>query len=72
MGQAGPWDGTDQSVLSGSESEYNGTDSIGPVGPYITFDQVQPGGPFITLSPVGSDGMHSLCDSRQGRSVWPS
>ena len=33
MGQAGPWDGTDQSVLSGSESEYNGTDSVGPVGP---------------------------------------
>ena len=42
MGQAGPWDETDQSVLSGSESEYNGTDSVGPVGPYITFDQVQP------------------------------
>ena len=47
MGQAGPWDGTDQSVLSGSESEYNGTDPVGPVGPYVTFDQVQPvaGGP---------------------------
>ena len=24
-----------------------------------------PVGPFITLSPVGSDGMHSLCDSDQ-------
>ena len=41
MGQAGPLNGTDQSVLSGSQSEYNGTDSIGPVGPYVMFDQVQ-------------------------------
>ena len=77
MGQAGPWDGTDQSVLSGSESEYSGTDSVGPVGPYVTFDQVQPVspvGPFITLSPVGSDGMHSLCDSVQWAQVgrYPS
>ena len=30
------------------------------------FDQVQPAvGPYITLSPVGSDGMHSPCDSDQ-------
>ena len=70
MGQAGSRDGTDNSVLSGSESEYNGTDSVGPVGPYVTFYQVQsvadgPVGPFITLSPVGSDEMHSLCDSDQ-------
>ena len=70
MGQAGPWDETDQSFFSGSESEYSGTDSVGPVGPYVTFDQVQPVadgpvGPLITLSPVSSDGMHSRCDSDQ-------
>ena len=64
MGQAGPCDETVQSVLSGSESEYSGTDSVGPVGLYVTFDQVQPVadgpvGPYVTLSPVGSDGMHS-------------
>ena len=64
MGQASPWNVTDQSVLSGSESENSGTDSVGPVGPYFTFDQVQPVadgpvGPFVTLSPVGSDGIHS-------------
>ena len=58
MGQAGPWDATDQSVFSGSESEYSGTDSVGLVGPYVTFDQVQPVAdgpvdPLITLSPVG-------------------
>ena len=38
------------------------------MGPYVTFDQVQPvaDGPvglYITLIPVGSDGMHSPCDS---------
>ena len=70
MGQAGSWDETDQSVLSGSESEYSGTDPVGPVGPYVTFDQVQPVaddpvGPYITLSPVGSDGMHYPCDPDQ-------
>ena len=68
--RSGLCDETDQSVLSGSESEYNGTDPVGPVGPYVTFDQVQPladgpVGPYITLSPVGSDGMHSPCDSDQ-------
>ena len=70
MGQAGPWNVTDQSGYSGSDSENSGTDSVGPVGPYVTFDQVQPVadgpvGPFITLSPVGSDGIHSRCDSDQ-------
>ena len=46
MGQAGPSDNTDRSVLSGSETEDRGTDPVGPVGPYVTFDQVQPvGGP---------------------------
>ena len=40
------------------------------MGPYVTFDQVQPladgpVGPFVTLSPVGSDGIHSRCDSDQ-------
>ena len=50
MGQAGPCDETDQSVLSGSESEYKGTDPVGPVGPYVTFDQVQP----VADGPVGS------------------
>ena len=67
MGQAGPGDETDQSVLSGSETEDRRTDPVGPVGPYVTFDQVQPVddgplGPYITLSPVGSDGKHSPCD----------
>ena len=70
MGQAGPCDKTDQSVLSGSETEDRGTDPVGPVGPYVMFDQVQPVaegpvGPYITLSPVGSDGMHSPCDTDQ-------
>ena len=60
----------EHSVSSRSESEYNGTDPVGPVGPYVTFDQVQPVadgpvGPYITLSPVGSDGMNSSCDSDQ-------
>ena len=32
MGQAGPCDETEQPVLSGSESEYNGTNPVGPVG----------------------------------------
>ena len=70
MGQAGPCDKTVQSVLSGSESEYNGTDSVGPVGPYVTFEQVQPVadgpvGPSVTPSPVGSYAMLSQCDSNQ-------
>ena len=33
MGQAGPGDETEQSVLSGSEAEERGTDPVGPVGP---------------------------------------
>ena len=70
MGQAGPGDETDQSVFSGSESEYSGTDSVVPVGPYVTFDQVRPVadgpvGPLITLSPVGSEGIYSRCDCDQ-------
>ena len=40
MGQAGPGDETERSVLSGSESEERGSDPVGPVGPYVTFDQV--------------------------------
>ena len=76
MGQAGPWDETDQSFFSGSESEYSGTDSVGPVGPYVTFDQVQPVaddpvGPLITLSLVGSEGIYSRCDSDQPVSDGP-
>ena len=65
MGQAGPGDETDQSVLFGSETEDRRTDPVGPVGPYVTFDQVEPVGPYITLSPVGSDGKHSPCDTDQ-------
>ena len=70
MGQAGPGDETDQSVLFGSETEDRRPDPVGPVGPYVTFDQVQPVadspvGPYITLSPVGSDGKHSPCDTDQ-------
>ena len=55
MGQAGPCDETEQSVLSGSESGYNGTDPVGPVGPYVTFDQVQPvaDGPVGRISHLG-------------------
>ena len=49
--QAGLWDGTDQSVLSRSESEYSGINSVGPVGPYITFDQVQP----VDTEPSGDE-----------------
>ena len=70
MGQAGPGDQTDRSVLSGSKTENRRTDPVGPVGPYVTFDQVQPVaeavGPYITLSPVGSDGKHSPCDTDHG------
>ena len=70
MGQAGPGDETDRSVLSGSETEDRRTDPVGPVGLYATFDQVQPVadgpvGPYITLSPVGSDRKHSPCDTDQ-------
>ena len=70
MGQAGPGDGADQSVLFGSETEDRRTNPVGPVGPYVTFDQVQPVadgpvGPYITLSPVGSDGKHSPCHTDQ-------
>ena len=63
-----PYNETVQSVLSGTESEHSKIDSVGPVGPYVTFDHVQPVadgpvGPYITLSPVGSSGMHPQCDS---------
>ena len=69
MGQAGPGDETEQSVLSGSEAEERGTDPVGPVGLYVTFDQVQPvaEGPvglYITLSPVGSNVSPYLSDVR--------
>ena len=40
MGQAGPCDETERSVLSGLETEDRGTDPVGPVGPYVTFDHV--------------------------------
>ena len=74
MGQAGPGDETDRSVLSGSETEDRRTDPVGPVGLYVTFDQVQPvaDGPYITLSPVGSDGKHTdqpVADGPVGPSV---
>ena len=71
MGQAGPGDETERSVLSGTKTEDRRTDPVGPVGPYVTFDQVQPVaegpvGPYITLSPVGSDGKYSPCDTDHG------
>ena len=71
MGQPGPGDETDRSVLSGSKTEDRRIDPVGPVGPYVTFDHVQPVaegpvGPYITLSPVGSDGKHSPCDTDHG------
>ena len=67
MGQAGPGDETERSVLSGTKTEDRRTDPVGPVDPYVTFDQVQPAvGPYITLSPVGSDGKYSPCDTDHG------
>ena len=63
MGQAGPGDETERSVLSGTKTEDRRTDPVGPVGPYVTFDQVQPVGPYITLNPVGLDGKYSPCDT---------
>ena len=68
LGLVGPWDKTEQSVLPGSDVEDEGTDPAGPVGSDVSVDQIQPvaEGPVgqdITLSPVGPDGMLSMCDS---------
>ena len=66
----GPWNKTGQSVLSRSDTNDEGTDHAGPVGPDVSVDQSQavaegPVGQYITRSPVGSDGMLSTCDSDQ-------
>ena len=49
------------------------TSHLGPPGPSVTDGPTGPSaiGPFITLSPVGSDGMHSLCDSDQPMADGP-
>ena len=76
LGLVGPCNKTDQSVLSGSDTNDGGTDPAGPVGPDVSVDQSRPvaGGPvgqFITRGPVGSDGMFSTCDSDQPVAVGP-
>ena len=67
---------TDQSVLSGSDTNDGGIDPAGPVGPDVAVDQSRPvaGGPvgqFIARGPVGSDGIFSMCDSDQPVAVGP-
>ena len=76
LGLVGLCNKTDQSVLSGSDTNDGGTDPVGPVGPDVSVDQNRPvaGGPvgqFITRDPVGSDGMFSTCDSDQPVAVGP-
>ena len=71
LGLVGPWNKTEQSVLSGSDTNDGGTD---PVGPDVSVDQSQPVaegpvGQFVTHSPVGSDGMLSTCNSDQWASM---
>ena len=64
LGLVGPCNKTDQSVLSGSDTNDGGTDPSGPVGPDVSVDQ-SPVGQFIACGPVGSDGMFPTCDSDQ-------
>ena len=76
LGLVGPWNKTEQSVLSGSDTNDGGTDPAGPVGPDVSVDQSQPVaegpvGQYVTRSPVGSDGMLSMCDSNQLVAVGP-
>ena len=76
MGLVGPWNKTEQSVLSGSDTNDAGTDPAGPVGPDVSVDQSQPVaedpvGQFVTHGPVGSDGMLSTCDSDQPMAEGP-
>ena len=70
LGLVGPWNKTVLSVLSGSDTNDEGTDPAGPVGPDVSVDQSQPVaegpvGQYITRNPVGSDGMLSTRDSDQ-------
>ena len=76
LGLVGPCNKTDQSVLSGSDTNDGVTDPAGPVGPDVSVDQSQPVaecpmGQFVTHGPVGSDGMLSTCDSDQPRAESP-
>ena len=76
LGLVGPCNKTDQSVLSGSDTNDGGTDPAGPVGPDVSVDQIRPvaAGPvcqFIARGPVGSDGMFPTCDSDQPMAVGP-
>ena len=76
LGLVGPWNKTEQSVLSGSDTNDGGTDPVGPVGPDVSVDQSQPVaegpvGQYVTRSPVGSDGMLSTCDSDQPMAEGP-
>ena len=76
LGLVGPWDKTEQSALPGSDTKDEGTNPAGPVGPDVSVDQIQsvaegPVGQYITRSPVGSDGMLSMCDSDQPMAEGP-
>ena len=76
LGLVGPWNKTEQSVLSGSDTNDGGTDSAGPVGPDVSVDQSQPVaegpvGQYVTRSLVGSDGMLYTCDSDQPMAEGP-
>ena len=76
LGQVGPQDKTEQSVLPGSDADEVGIVPTGPVGPDVTVDQIQPvaEGPVgqnITRRPVGPDGMFSTNDSDQPTADGP-
>ena len=76
LGLVGPCNKTEQSALSGSDTNDGGTDPAGPVGSDVSADQSQPVaegpvGQFVTHSPVGSDGMLSTCDSDQPMAEGP-
>ena len=76
LGLVGPWDKTEQSVLTGSDKKNDETDPSGPVGTDVSFEEIQPVaegpvGQYVTRNPVGSDGMLSTCDSDQPMAEGP-
>ena len=76
LGLVGPWDKTEQSVLTGADKKNDETDPSGPVGTDVSFEEIQPVaegpvGQYITHGPVGPDGMLSMCDSDQPMDEGP-
>ena len=53
LGLVGPWDKTEQSVLTGSDKINDETDPSGPVGTDVSFEEIQPGGPVYHTWPSG-------------------